>query len=220
MDDKIITPPQPDAATNVPAADGPAADTSVSLASLLNTELGKQFPDDATALKAVKDTFGYVGKVGKFAPKLDALQLALGGENNLISKMDELLSTNPQPQPAAQPTDTSNFVTKEQLETERFFDKNPALAPHRSVIEAVQKASGKPLSEALNDPTLKGLIDQAAKGAEIQQSQSVMQSNPRLGGVSDKFTQAGEAAKSGNFAAGADLVTSAVMDAYPDLEVK
>lgn len=217
MSDPINTPTNlPDVATNVPTAGGGSADV-ISVKDLLNAELGKEFKTDADALKGVKDTFSYVGKVGKFMPKLDALQQKFGGEANLIKTMDDLLNGAGTPAQPTQPStpDNSNFVTREEMEQERFFDKNADYAPHRDLLTAlVKNGQVKTLQEAVELPAFKTLFEKAQAGDKIEKSKSVMQSNSRLGAVTDKFTQAAQMAKDGQVSKGAETVTDAVIEAF------
>lgn len=96
----------PDAA-HVDAADGEtAAEQSLSLAELEQT-LGKKFPDKATALKAVKDTFNYVGR-----PKAAA-----------------------DPAPAQTPPDVLEKLSS--LEQEVFYANHPEYKGHEPIIKAM-----------------------------------------------------------------------------------
>lgn len=70
----------------------------------LNEFLGKDFKDTATALKAVKDTFSYVGK-----RKEDIVKEVSSGTDNIASELKQL---------------------KENL----FYKDNPDYAPYRALI--------------------------------------------------------------------------------------
>jgi hypothetical protein len=188
---------------NVPAADGGAAvsEEVVELKDLLGTALGKTFPNNEAALKAVTDTFSYVGEYGKVRPVLKQLQDKFGAD--YLTKIME--TTN-------QPQDAGNFVTKEELATERFFTKNPDYEAHRSVIEAFAKTSGKSLAEAVDLPEIKSLMDKAKSYDEMEKSKSVLQTNPRLGVATDNISKAKEAQKAGDTATAESLAVAAVLE--------
>lgn len=185
---------------------GEVADEVVSIKDLLSEELGKEFPSDEAALKAVKDTFNYVGKVGKYRPSLDKIESKFGGEKEALKLMEDMLNM--------QTNDDSKFISREQYETDTFFAKQPNLEPHRKVIEAVRSSTGKSLSEVIDMPELKGLVEKASAYDKYEESKSVLTSSPRLSQASNKLSQAQEAVKSGNFSAANDSAVAAVMEAF------
>jgi hypothetical protein len=116
-------------AVNVAAADGgvAVAPEVISVKDLLSEALGKDFKDDETALKAVKDTFKYVGEYGQVKPFIDQAKQAAKDQGIPLIQYMENLANN-----AGQPVDTSKFVTREEMANEQFFAEthsSPALAP-------------------------------------------------------------------------------------------
>jgi hypothetical protein len=145
---------------DVAPADGSAAgsDEVSTMHEVLSKALGKEFKDDESAMKAVKDTFAYVGKVGKFAPKLDALQQKFGGETKLLEFMDQSLNNSGTPAPVV---DTSQFVTKEEMAREMFYKDNPDYKPYQSVIDALAKTEGKTPTEVVQSDSFKPFFEKA-----------------------------------------------------------
>lgn len=95
-------------ATHVDAADGGAAVAETLSLAELNTLLGKDFKDKATALKSVKDTYAYVGK-----------------------KVDTVAST-------AQAQSSPEIEAKlNSLEQQVFYANHPEYKGHEAIIKAM-----------------------------------------------------------------------------------
>lgn len=218
MDNNENTIPGADA-LNVAAAGGSTAATDevVSVKDLLNTILGKNFPDDAAAVKAVKDTFNYVGKVGKYMPVITELQTKYGGEPGALEVLSALTKSPATPATDTQPrADDGKFVSREQYDQDTFYAQNQALAPFKSMITAVQKAGNfeTPQAAIEGDATLKASIEKATAYDKQQGNKSVLQTNPRLGQVTDNIAQARTAQKEGNQTQAAGLAVNAVLEAF------
>lgn len=128
----------------------------------LNTILGKDFKDKATALKSVKDTFSYVGK------RKEDIAKEVGGSNETLAS--EL----------------------RQIKENMFFDKNPDYVQYRDLMAKMgtnpeevanskefksiyEKAVGFDASQKLksvlvSNPRLASSKDNLAKAREAQQS--------------------------------------------------
>lgn len=105
----IIPEPQPDE-THVISPDdkgtvGNVSDANNLILDELNSLLGKNFKDKATALKSVKDTYSYVGK-----RKEDITKELSSGTENVTKELKEIKSN-------------------------MFFDKNPDYVQYRSLME-------------------------------------------------------------------------------------
>ena len=113
-------------------------------------------------MKAIKDTFSYVGK------KTDDIKR-------------EVLST-------VRNDERIDLLAKELAEErkERFYDKNPQYASLRSVIE---KAGGNP-SEVVNQEWFKEISTKVSGYEESQKLRTVLESNPRLSSSRDSLTKA------------------------------
>lgn len=201
---------------DVASTDGQETDSTVGVKDALSKALGKDFKDDATALKAVKDTFNYVGKAGKFLPYIEQLQEKYGGEKNVIELMEELTKTDaPEAKEVSQPkVDESKFVSREQYEADTFFSKRPELEPHRELLDALRSKTGKSLSEAAELPSFKNVFEKVKAYEETQNSKSVLHTNPRLGQAVDKVSKSRTALSEGRVAEATETAVDAVLDAF------
>lgn len=145
----------------------------------LNEYLGKDFKDKGTAMKSLKDTFSYVGmKKEDIAKEIQSKQQTEGLSKEI-----------------------------KQIKENMFYDKNPDLAPYRTLI---QKLGDNP-EDVLNMPEFKGIYEQAKGFNESQKLKTVLQSNPRIASQRDSLSKASEAFKSGNRAEGESQVAKAVL---------
>ena len=102
----------PDEAELTPPAGQGAGSEVAEIKDVLSELLGKKFPDDETALKAVKDTFSYVGKAGQ--------------------ELKELRAKAQQP---AENVDPNKFVSREEFLKASFYSENPEYKPYKSIID-------------------------------------------------------------------------------------
>ena len=207
MDNEINT---EETITTDSSVGGETADSKdvVSIHGFLSKELGKDFKDDESAIKAVKDTFKYVGKVGKVLPLMEKLQTKFGGENQALEQLNKIIMDE-------QPKDNGNFVSKEDYEKDMFFSKNPEHEENREIINALRLAnSDKSLKEIVELPAYKNIFDKASAYNKSEKSKSVLVSNPRLGQASDKISKARESVKAGNYAQAQSSAVSAVLEAF------
>lgn len=192
---------------NVAPSDGTAAvsEDVVSFKDLINQELGKSFDSDEAALKAVKDTFSYIGDYGKVRPVIKQLQAKYG--EDFIPKMEQAINSG-------QPTDTSKFVTKDDLDSFRFYSANKDLEPHKAVIEALVSTTGKSRAEVVAMENVKELFTKAKAYEEVEKTKSVLQTHTRLGVAADNVTKSREALGKGDHAAAEKAAMDAVAEAY------
>lgn len=199
---------------DVASADGGGNDSEVvKLKDLLSEALGRQFPTDEAALKSVKDTQAYVGKVGKVKPLIEQLEAKYGGEAKVLEMLKNMTESNPQE--TAKQTD-SNFVSKQQYETDNYFSQHPELQPYREMLEALGAKNGKTMAEAAELPAFKGVFEKAKNYDDQQKSKSVLHTNPRIGQVTDKLSKAREAIKGGDYDTAKANAVGAVLDAMQD----
>lgn len=183
--DESLTPDLGDGGAADPTEGGNVSD-SLTLAEL-EQHLGKQFPTKEAALKAFKDTFAYVGK------KMEDVKKELQSQ-----------------------LDPSTFASKEELQKTRdelYYSKHPELDSYKSLIEDMRKP-GETIDQVVSKDTFKGIFDKVKAHDEMQKSKSVLQSNPRLGQVTDKISQAREALSKGDTNTASKNAISAVLDAY------
>lgn len=170
--------------------------------SALKAALGKDFKDTDTALKSLKDTQSYVGKVGQLEK--------------------ELSMARNQPAGAASATDMGELKGEVQkMKDELWFADNPQFKPHRTLVSKFAKAEGKTFSEIVESPEFKDVFTKVQGYEQSQGLRTVLESNPRLASSSDKMRKAQEMASTPSRKAkdeAAEMAVSAVMDAYPEFD--
>lgn len=211
---------------DIAPADGNGTDPVVELKDALNQVLKKPpekaFKTNEDALKAVKETFDYVSKAGWHKKAVDAVAKAKGLDEKGAVKfiMENLTETKQEapvaPAPAEKATtetvDPNKFISREEYDREMFFGKNQDYTPYKDIITGLQKSTGKPLDEVVQLPAVKTLFEKAKAYDETEKAKSVLMSNPRLGAVQDKITQARDAQNAGNHSQAKEMAVSAVMD--------
>lgn len=166
-------------ATHVDAAASDAAVASLTLAEL-NSHLGKDFKDTATALKALKDTQSFVGKRTEDIASEVRSQLAAatssGGSSNAALES-----------------------TVQSLQKDLFFTQNPQYKDYSDVIASM----GSNPSEVVGTEAFKKVFAKVQVADEVEKKKSVVSSNSRLGQSKTVVEQAVVIANSR--AGGADL---------------
>lgn len=152
----------------------------------LNAKLGKNFKDTETALKALKDTFSYVGKK----------------KEDITREVKSQLDTE---------TKTEQLARElEEMRKERFFDKNPQFADP-NVRKLIESLGEKP-HEVVERPEFKEVFSKVTSYEESTKMNNVLESNSRLAQSKDTLQKAQELQKSGaSQDAVEELVTKAVL---------
>lgn len=196
-------------------ADG--SDNSVSL-DALSEVLGKDFKDADGALKSIKDTYNYVGSQAQFKEQVSELATALNtDEAGVLSTLNQLATNMNQPnEPAAeenQPAEQEdrNFVTREEMDEQNFFNKNENLADLKDVLTPLKEAHGQDMSwdEFAQTEAAQKVIEPITGYREMEQQKSALESNSRLGAVSDTMTKANESLNAAKQAAQSGDTTAA-----------
>jgi hypothetical protein len=217
MSEDITPAALPDGADITPTDGDGTASQDAGVAKVLSSALGKDFKDDDTALKAVKDTFKYVGGMGKYKGTIQDLEGKLGvsGEEAVLQRMEEIANQVTQPAAVA-PVAASDDVKqiKQQLDDMTFYKANPQLESHANLLTEMRGNTGKSLSDIASSEVFKSVLDKATAYDKVQESKSVLDSNPRLGSVRDKMADARKAAADGNMQAAKQGAVSAVLSAY------
>jgi len=104
----------------------------------LNEIYGTTFKTKEDALRSVKETKSFVGK-----RKEDIIAET---KTSILSEIKEL------------GIDTSNFVTKAQLEEEKFYAGNPGLVTFKDIINAVKKDKNISFDEVIQLEQFKPLL--------------------------------------------------------------
>lgn len=154
--DEAITPEegqQPQGDGQMPA--DPSQEIDPVLQAIQETT-GKTFPDKETALKSIKDTYNYIGKV------------------NQKKEEPSLVETN-------NAIDENKYVTREEYEELQFFSKNPELSDYKELIVSLRKSTGQTYEEVLQNDTLKVVLDKAKSFDEVEKSKSIIHNKSRLG---------------------------------------
>lgn len=202
--------------TDVIASDGSkAASEPASLKDILGKELGKQFPNDETALKAVKDTFKYVGEM----PKLKGAMLALKQKFNVTDDNEAIRMLEEKVTPAAASQGTSSSpdelkALSDKVDRVTFYGENQQYKAHEKLIESLHASTGKSRSEIVADETYKEVLEKVQAADEAKNRKSVLQSNPRLGQAGTKLEEARTALKAGDEAGARRSAVGAVLEAY------
>jgi hypothetical protein len=188
MENETITPEA------LPDEGGAGAGSGVTtVKDLLSQTLGKDFPSDEAALKAVKDTFSYVGKAGQEKAELEKQLAELKTQVGLGADINKKISG-----------------LEKQVKDAGFYMEHPELKPYANLINKF----GDDPATVIQQEDFKEVITKLQEHAKTEQSKSVLQSNPRLGQVKDKISEAKEAASKGNSVEANEKAVSAVIDAY------
>jgi hypothetical protein len=143
----------------------------------LNEHLGKQFPNRDSALKALKDTFSYVGKKKEDIEKEVRASVQ---QNDGIERLSKELEVE---------------------RRERFYDKNPQFADPS--IRKIIESTGKSPQEVVNSEEFKTVFNKVSEYDKSQKLRTVLESNPRLATSKDNLSKARElqeaAFKTGNY---------------------
>ena len=165
----------------------------VGVKDVLGEALGKEFKDDETALKSVKDTFSYVGGMGQKVKELETeLEKAKGQQTPEL-------------------TEKVNSLERDLLDV-KFYKDNPQYEAHKDLINSL----GSNPEEVIKSDVFKSTYDKLEAHDKTEKSKSVLQSNSRLGKVTDKISKAKEALNAGNQDEAEASAVSAVIDAYEE----
>ena len=160
----------------------------------LNQLLGKNFPTKDAALKSIKDTYSYTGKVGQ-----------------LESKLAELTGTRTQAAPNTE-LETTVKELQARLEETTFLSERPEFKDYLPTLRELRGSTGKSLSELTSSEAYKPLFEKALAQDATQKKRSVLESNPRLGQVRDKIEESRTALKEGNFEAAKNSAVGSVLE--------
>ena len=190
----------------------------------LNELLGRDYKDVDTALESVKETYSFVGKRDELRQNLENVIKATGAdEQTVLTKLQSLMS-NPEPEQKPEPASFDPDAIKAELtaryEEDRFFDKNPNLESIKDYVKPLKNSNSEFQAMAWDDfaktEAVSKLVETFSGYEEANSKKSVVESNPKLGAISDKFSQASQALESGNVQAAKATAVSAVIDSMED----
>jgi hypothetical protein len=178
----------------------------------LSKTIGRDFPDEATALDAIKETFNYVGSVGQLKKKILSLKDQGISEEEVFNRVEQLGQSTT----AAPRNDVQSEINalKQRLDETTFYSENPDLKEYQGFLSEIQADTGRSLSQIVESDSFKTVLEKAKGYDASQKSKSVLESSPRLGRVKDKMTEAREASKAGNQVGANKSAIGAVLDAY------
>lgn len=181
---------------HVTSADGNAAVSPDSLTlSELNQMLGKNFPDKATALKSVGDTFKFVGK------RTEDIKRELAG----------LTGETIQDATTTTATSTGDSALVKTLKNDMFYLSNPQYKDQRALIESLSGATGDP-AEVVAGKVFKDIFEKIQAADTISGSRSVVSSNNRIGTDTTVITEAVAAANAGSKTDAADILAKNIRE--------
>lgn len=181
--------------------------------------LGKEFPDTASAAKAMKDTFGYVGKAGEAIKIVETVMTSKGFKTpkEAVDFINTSLQTPPKADPVKeekQEIDTSKFVSREEFDKKDFYSNNPQLKGHEKLVETYVKANpGTSRDEILKMDDFK----EAFGALSSVKQKSILHSNEKIGVAQTNLEKAKEKMAEGSpvgIEEAKSLATKAVMEAY------
>lgn len=176
------------------------ADANVSsegIRETINQATGRDYKTDEDAIKGIKETTSYVGKVGKYKDAINALEQKQGGEAEAIEYLSSLTKDG---ETTNQTTDPTESLKQEvdQLKEANFLNANPELASHFETIKDLRK-DGETFEQTVERK--KELFDTLAAQAKNQDSKSIIHSNNRTVAESSDYDKDMDIArKSGDWA--------------------
>lgn len=204
--------------------EGKGDDTSQIKLEQLNELLGRDYKDVDTALKAVKETYSFVGKRDELRQGLEEVMKATGAEESAILENLQSLMSNQEP--------TQEKVVKQEFnpddikaelnaryEEDRFFDKNPEFDAIKDYVKPLkQQDSFKEMSwsEFAETDQAKKLVETFSGYEKANSKKSVVESNPKLGAISDKMSKAKEALANDDMNTAKSTAVGAVIDSFSD----
>ena len=110
---------------------------------------------------------------------------------------------------------SEEFIKKEDIDEMLFFRDNPEVKPFESIVKAIAKDKGIPVSEAIEDEGFKTLFEGKKEFDTISSQKTVMESNSRTVDATDNLTKARKMQDDGgNLADVERTVSNAVLEAY------
>lgn len=183
---ELNTPETVPGASDVSAAEGKGNDAStVGLAELVNREWGTSFKDDAAALEGLRNN-RISGKLGKYRPFIEKLEIALGGEKQALTFMEQNTNQDPAsqaPQPAATPVAPSSdtFVSKTQYERDMWLASHNDVRDFMPILDALRTTNpGKSYDELMEMPAFKSIYDKAKEADDLKNSRQPLTSSSRV----------------------------------------
>ena len=176
------------------------------LRDVINKDLNKDFKSDEDVVNSYKEATNKISEQG-----------------NEIKELKEKLGSTEQ---TTQDGDSQRMSELEnRLNQSEFYKNNPEYDK-----KEIREVLGINPAETIKNESIKSVVDGKVASDKTEDSKSVLQSNPRMGQVTDKVTEAKEHTSNAQKALGtgdittavvehgraAEAVTNAVLDAYED----
>lgn len=166
------------------------ADDSLSLEEI-NQLMGRQYSDVETARRGLRETSSHVGKLGQKVSELETKVATPQTSQDVAAQIAEM---------------------QKQIKETSFYAENPEYnTPEAKAL--IAKFGGDP-ANVVADEVFQTAYKAINTTTEIEKSKSVLHSNPRLGQVTDKLSQARELQKAGDQVSAETAATQAVMEAF------
>lgn len=162
----------------------------------LNALLGRNYASKDVALKSIKETYSYTGKVGQLQKQVDAL------------------STGTQQPQIGSELESTVKALQSQLDEQTFLAERPEFKEYLPTLRELRKNSDKSLSELTSSEAFKPLFEKSLAQDAAQKKRSVLESNPRLGQVRDKMQESKNLLREGDVLKARETAVSNVLDAY------
>jgi len=189
------------AETETPAVgtegEGEANVSDVSILDTINTATNRSYKTEEEAIKGIKETTSYVGKVGKYKDAITALEQKQGGEAEAISYLSDLTKETDD---TTEQATTANPLEEKvaQLEEANFLNANVELAPHMDLVKQLKK-DGETYAQTVENN--KTTFEALTAHAKNQGSKSIIHTNNRtVAESSDYEKDFANARKTGNWA--------------------
>lgn len=161
--------------------DNPATTDAINLKDIVKQATGREYENDAAALKGISDTYKYVSqKTAQATPS---------------------------------PSGNEEFeALRQKVEMNDFYSESPDLKEHKDLIETFAKANNMPRQDVIKTDAFKSILGKIKLASEVENSKSILESNPRLGIVRNKIEEAKQNLEAGNMAQAKANAVSAVLE--------
>lgn len=191
-------------------ADGKGTASEVMSLEEMNKHLGKDFKDRDSALKAIKDTFSFVGSTGQIKQRLNELKDQGLSEEEVFNRLKNF-DQGSKKTDSAIPEDVQKRISR--LEDENFYAVHPQFKEYANVLSGLRTSTGLSLSDLVASDTYKSVFEKLSAHDQAADQKRVLESSPRLGRVRDKMKEAREASES-NPKVARGMAVGAVLDAF------
>jgi len=163
----------------------------------INEATGRDYKSQEDAIKGIKETASYVGKVGKYQKAIKTLEELKGGEKGAIEFLASL--KDEKKDDAEQPNEVDTLKKDlEEVKRENFFNANQELKPFKDTILKLKK-DGQSFEDVIKEN--KNLVDTLKASVENQGQKSVIHSDAGVSQTSSDYQEDFKKAKeTGNWA--------------------